>query len=170
MRRFCGRCSTSFRGLGGPRCSITAGRTCWQEPLCWAYSRSRIVRLHHRGANATILGVHFARPRNRARLETQRAELQSLLDFARQHSEETMLWIGDFNATPWSSFVHDAYDQQSFRLAAGDSAWSPTWPGGTRRYFGVPIDFALIRGGAATMRMGPPIGSDHRPIAVSVWR
>jgi endonuclease/exonuclease/phosphatase (EEP) superfamily protein YafD len=67
--------------------------------------------------------------------------------------------VGDFNATPWSSAAP--------RLAAGGWRWfgglQPTWPHGACC---IPIDAVWAHGPwqLTERSVGPPIGSDHRPV------
>lgn len=88
--------------------------------------------------------------------------------------DEDAVLAGDLNATPWSS----AY--QSLRLEAGlvDSnadGWPwPTWFGSgmVSRVLAVPIDHVLHGSAWRTQvhRIGPDIGSDHRPLIVELAR
>lgn len=80
---------------------------------------------------------------------------------------------GDLNTTPWSA----SYRRLRERAALSDSAagrWPwPTWnPGGPGAVLAVPIDHVLH--GAAwhsvELRVGPDIGSDHRPLLVRLAR
>lgn len=82
-----------------------------------------------------------------------------------------VLVAGDFNATPWSA----AY--RSFRGSTGllDSSarqWPwPTWFTGSAAgsVLALPIDHVLHAAGWSVLdrRIGPDIGSDHRPLIVS---
>jgi endonuclease/exonuclease/phosphatase (EEP) superfamily protein YafD len=75
--------------------------------------------------------------------------------------------VGDLNATPWSSGLRIA-TASGLGFRSLQPAWTPTWQAGS--VFAIPIDHAL---GTAplviTRRMvGPDLGSDHRPLVVSV--
>jgi endonuclease/exonuclease/phosphatase (EEP) superfamily protein YafD len=67
--------------------------------------------------------------------------------------------VGDFNATPWSNAAP--------RLAANGWRWfggvQPTWP---HAVWGIPIDSVWGHGPwqVTERAVGPPIGSDHRPV------
>jgi endonuclease/exonuclease/phosphatase (EEP) superfamily protein YafD len=71
--------------------------------------------------------------------------------------------VGDFNATPWSSAAP--------HLAAGGwrwfGGWQPTWP---HAAWGIPIDAVWTHGPwqLTERAVGPPIGSDHRPVRASL--
>ncbi|MEM1027218.1 MAG: endonuclease/exonuclease/phosphatase family protein [Planctomycetota bacterium] len=121
------------------------------------------------GESLEIVGVHFARPRNAARFKTQQRELSDLLDHDRNQRANAIVWIGDFNATPWSSLIWQAYDLASLARVPAQSLWPATYLDGPLLKLGLPIDFALARGiSDAQYAVGPSIGSDHRPIAVTV--
>lgn len=88
--------------------------------------------------------------------------------------DEDAVLAGDLNATPWSS----AYRQLRSEAALADSnaaGWPwPTWfgPGLVSTILAVPIDHVL-HGSAwrtQTHRIGPDIGSDHRPLIVELVR
>ncbi|HWS26210.1 MAG TPA: endonuclease/exonuclease/phosphatase family protein [Xanthomonadales bacterium] len=82
-----------------------------------------------------------------------------------------VLVAGDFNATPWSqayrSFRRNTELQDS---SAATLPW-PTWFGGSAvaSVLAVPIDHVLHGKGwrVVERRIGPDIGSDHRPLIVS---
>lgn len=91
------------------------------------------------------------------------AQLDTDLRGLRPASGLPALLAGDFNASPWSL--------GALGLAAGDwvraSSLQPTWPAA---WPGIPIDAvwthgAWMRQGA---RVGPDIGSDHRPVCVTL--
>lgn len=72
---------------------------------------------------------------------------------------------GDLNATPWSSALTGAGRRGLYRAGG----FAPTWPTGRTL---IPIDHVLAsadwrRGESAR---GPEIGSDHRPIRVTLHR
>ena len=81
---------------------------------------------------------------------------------------------GDFNATPWSAaYRHLREVAGLFDSSAAEWPW-PTWFGPSRwsGVLAVPIDHVLH--GAAwrvrSHRIGPDIGSDHRPLIVELVR
>lgn len=81
---------------------------------------------------------------------------------------------GDLNATPWSA----AYRHLRHLAGLSDSSaagWPwPTWfgPSSWSVVFAVPIDHVLHGAGWRTRshRLGPDIGSDHRPLIVELVR
>jgi endonuclease/exonuclease/phosphatase (EEP) superfamily protein YafD len=73
---------------------------------------------------------------------------------------------GDFNASPWShAFSGPA--RAGFHRAAG--LLPGTWPGGVH-WAGIPIDQVLAspHWTLISSRVGPDIGSDHRPMITTL--
>ena len=82
-------------------------------------------------------------------------------------SDDAPLVVGDFNATPWSN-AFAGPSSRGWRRATG---LAPTWPVAWRGVMGIPIDHVLASsawrvGGA---RVGPDIGSDHRPVMARLY-
>ena len=81
---------------------------------------------------------------------------------------------GDFNATPWSAAYRDLRQRSGLADAAEARLPWPTWcpTGWVSCALGLPIDH-LLHGAdwqVAEFRIGPDIGSDHRPLIVSLQR
>jgi endonuclease/exonuclease/phosphatase (EEP) superfamily protein YafD len=83
-----------------------------------------------------------------------------------------VLLLGDFNATPYAtafrrtlaaSGLADSADTPAERPAFVRPTWFSSWPG-----IGLPIDHALVGPGIRIVerRLGPDIGSDHRPLVL----
>jgi endonuclease/exonuclease/phosphatase (EEP) superfamily protein YafD len=106
-----------------------------------------------------LIAVHPRLPMNPAWQRTRNETLAAL----RPRGDAPALVIGDFNATPWSNAAP--------HLVQGGWRWfggvQPTWP---HSAWGIPIDALWGQGAwAVTGReVGPPIGSDHRPIRVGL--
>jgi endonuclease/exonuclease/phosphatase (EEP) superfamily protein YafD len=75
--------------------------------------------------------------------------------------------LGDFNSVPWNPL------QRAFRAATGlenRGHWAPDWPSWHPFFARIPID-PVFTGGALALRSlkaGPDIGSDHRPIMAEI--
>ena len=81
---------------------------------------------------------------------------------------------GDLNASPWSSAYRNLRRRTGLLDAsAGNLPW-PTWfgAGGISSVLAVPIDHVLHgrTWKVVSHRVGPDIGSDHRPLLVSLAR
>ncbi len=90
----------------------------------------------------------------------------ALLRTIAETTDTPVILAGDLNATPWSTALTDAA-QGGLRRATG---LAPTWPHWGRGVFGIPIDHVLAstywqRGESSR---GPDIGSDHRPVRVTL--
>jgi len=85
--------------------------------------------------------------------------------------ERPVIWLGDFNCTPFSPRFREV------RATAGvrDTAWGhgplPSWEPLPVPWFGLPLSHVLIRGPSWSVldrRLLPRTGSDHRPITVEI--
>jgi endonuclease/exonuclease/phosphatase (EEP) superfamily protein YafD len=95
--------------------------------------------------------------------------LDFIADRIRQNPDAIV--AGDFNATPWShAYRHFRGATALSDSAAGQLPW-PTWSafGLLGRVLAVPIDHVLHgrHWRVRSFRIGPDIGSDHRPLIVS---
>jgi endonuclease/exonuclease/phosphatase (EEP) superfamily protein YafD len=75
--------------------------------------------------------------------------------------------LGDFNSVPWNPL------QRAFRAATGlenRGHWAPDWPSWHPSFARIPIDPVFTGGALAlrSLRAGPDIGSDHRPIMAEI--
>lgn len=83
--------------------------------------------------------------------------------------------IGDLNLTPWSPTFARLIDvgrlQDSSRRRGLEPTWQPaSLPAGLAALFALSIDHALVSADVVVdaSRVGPAIGSDHRPIIVDL--
>jgi endonuclease/exonuclease/phosphatase (EEP) superfamily protein YafD len=74
--------------------------------------------------------------------------------------------LGDLNATPYSPAYADFLRASGMRDAADGSRWQPTWMAGFWP-LALRIDHVFVSPGLCVedARVGPSIGSDHRPVA-----
>lgn len=83
------------------------------------------------------------------------------------------LLLGDLNTTPWSAAYRELRTRADLRDArAGYFPW-PTWyAGGLASVMALPIDHVLVGHDWQVLdyRVGPDIGSDHRPVLVRLAR
>ncbi|MGE0044358.1 MAG: endonuclease/exonuclease/phosphatase family protein [Hyphomonadaceae bacterium] len=82
--------------------------------------------------------------------------------------ERPALLLGDFNATPWSPLLSDI-TRTGLRRARCGAPFASTWRS-PDPIFGLPIDHAFVGEGLGVVscRVGPGIGSDHRPLLIVV--
>ncbi len=126
------------------------------------------ARLRLAGQDVAVLSLHTLPPVSRIYAETRDIQLEAGARWARAIDGPCAV-IGDLNATPWShAFAR--------LLAAGDLTntqhgygLSGTWPTGLSWTGMIPIDHCLVRGlTAVDRRVGPDLGSDHRPLLVEL--
>lgn len=126
------------------------------------------------GAEAfSVVAVHYAWPTPAGR---QQAQSRAVAAFLETLPKPSLIVAGDFNATPWS-FALRRQDAR-FGLARLTRALF-TWPTRRFRRRGVsspmaflPIDhvYAGTDWRAASVCLGPVLGSDHRPVVVVLER
>lgn len=88
--------------------------------------------------------------------------------------DEDAVLAGDLNATPWSA-AYRALRQEAGLVDSNAEGWPwPTWfgAGGASQILAVPIDHVLHGSAWRSVehRIGPDIGSDHRPLIVELAR
>lgn len=144
---------------------IESGATPKGLPGAWAV-------LEDSTAPFTVMGAHYAWPVPAGRQQNQSA---MLVKAAAQFDRRSLIITGDFNSTPWS-----------FTLKRQDKALGlqrltralPSWPSGQfSRVAAAPAPFLPIdhvyagsAWRAVKVERGPAIGSDHRPIIVTLRR
>lgn len=165
-----------------PFASCPKGRSC--EP--WIFSRRKIIDSGRFGVGLpcawatvddpagpfTVAGVHFLWP---VPAGPQQAQSRRLAQAVAKLDRRSLILTGDFNSTPWS-FTLRRQDK-----ALGLQRWTralPSWPSGQfSRVAAAPAPFLPIdhvytgpAWRAVKVERGPAIGSDHRPIVVTLRR
>jgi endonuclease/exonuclease/phosphatase (EEP) superfamily protein YafD len=114
---------------------------------------------------ATVLGLHAPWP-------TQHSlprERQALMPIVRSYPSATTILAGDFNSTPWS-FARRRDDRELGLIRRTRAVF--TWPVGRHHlpFPVLPIDHVYAGSAWATVKVerGPPLGSDHYPVIVSL--
>lgn len=113
-----------------------------------------------------VVALHGRPPWSNERTAQRNAVIQAGAGAAHAHAPS--LVVGDFNATPWSPIMIDV-GRGGLRGAQCGAPWAATW-GGNLPFHRLVIDHALVTQGLAIAdcRLGPDIGSDHRPLIVDV--
>lgn len=134
--------------------------------------------LQRDGVRLRLVGVHTKRPVGADAAQTQRDELTALAETFPKDDRVDVVWLGDFNAVPWSAPVAAVAKASGLRPARGAAFWAPTWLprpplapawAALTSHVGVPIDFALVsRPREAQLTPGPNLGSDHLPIVLRI--
>lgn len=124
-----------------------------------------VLRLSPRlrdGRSLRVIGLHAPAPLTPKGLAGRDAYLADALDALPEDGR--WVAVGDFNLTPWAP----AFEGLPGRRA-GDPTRESTWLSGLP-LLGLSIDHALIGPGLrlVSYRVGPFVGSDHRPLIVTV--
>lgn len=131
------------------------------------------VDIDVQGTTLRVIGVHTALPLSRYGYENQNLYLDLLAAEARRW-RGPMIVAGDFNITHWSPRLG------RFARAARLRRVAPTGLFPRTRYqpglgpltpiFGLPIDHVFVKGALrrTAAKVGPDIGSDHRPLIVDL--
>jgi len=126
-----------------------------------------------RGACLRVVALHAMAPFGRGAARRDRQ-----LDLAARAAAAqpgAAVIIGDLNLTPWSPTFTRLIDvarlRDTSRLRGLQPTWQPTGlPAGLASLFALSIDHALVSEDivAQANRVGPDMGSDHRPIIVDL--
>jgi endonuclease/exonuclease/phosphatase (EEP) superfamily protein YafD len=128
--------------------------------------------LHHPRGDFTVVGAHFVWPIPAGRWRTQSQMLTaSIAPFAK----DSLIVTGDFNSTPWSWGLRR--QDKALGLERRTHALA-SWPAGRfSRLFAapfplLPIDHVYAGQAWKTVKVerGPVLGSDHRPVVVTLVR
>jgi endonuclease/exonuclease/phosphatase (EEP) superfamily protein YafD len=78
--------------------------------------------------------------------------------------------VGDLNCTPWAPKMRAFVKQTGLRDAAYGHQLKFTWYVAPLPLAGLPIDHVLVGAeiGVTSHQVGPPLGSDHRPVTVEL--
>jgi endonuclease/exonuclease/phosphatase (EEP) superfamily protein YafD len=79
--------------------------------------------------------------------------------------------LGDLNLTPYAPAFARLLERSGLRDAFAERLWRPTWQAGLWP-LALPIDHVLVPASSCVTRteIGPSIGSDHRPVLVTLRR
>lgn len=115
-----------------------------------------------------ILGTHPLPPANAQCAAMRNDQFEGIATFL-ETIENRVVLLGDLNATPWSPYFRDLLRATS--LADSTRGWGiqPSWPTFLPPLM-IPIDHCLVSPGITVegRRIGPHIGSDHRPLVVDL--
>ncbi len=120
------------------------------------------------GEQIEILGIHPPSPISAPRSSRRDLMLRVAGDWAAARDGPVVV-LGDFNATPWSAAYRALRWRGGLVDSLSGSGYQGSWPAGWGP-FAIPIDHVLHTPdlGTTGRRTGPPLGSAHRPVVVSV--
>lgn len=143
------------------------------------YSRHKITDLHIEPLPAiiagletpdgrvTIIGAHPPSPRNAVDFEKRNFQLAKVGQLARAPSGPVVV-MGDLNTTSWSPFFQDFLAESQLLDSRRGFGVEASWPWFSLRVLRIPIDHCLASPDVSILnrRIGPNVGSDHRPLVV----
>lgn len=114
----------------------------------------------------TVIGAHPASPQTLRLTRSRDLEIEAIAMLART-APGPVAAMGDFNATPWSAPMRRLVRASPLRYA---DLGATTWPTSLPRWLGIKIDHILLGNGCGLIdyKVGPRIGSDHRPVVATV--
>ncbi len=114
-----------------------------------------------------LMTLHASVPTHPAWRLARDTMLDDIAGFARR-TRTPLIVAGDFNATPWNRSMRRLVRDSPLRHAPG--FWRPTWTTWVPHWMGLPIDHVLAAGDCRVVdrRVGPDIGSDHRPVVATI--
>jgi len=116
----------------------------------------------------TVVGTHPASPGSAGLFEARNIQLAMVADWAAERSGPVVL-VGDLNCTSWSPYFSDLVSASGLRDTRFGYGVEATWPW-LPLPLRIPIDHCLVSPhfSVVTRRVGPEVGSDHRPIVVEL--
>jgi endonuclease/exonuclease/phosphatase (EEP) superfamily protein YafD len=181
----------SWRIVKGLRATYPYAISCDGKRYCdtWIFSRFPIVQhrgfyedhlplagawatLRHPGGDFTVAATHFVWPIPAGR---QQAQSRLLVSALARFPRDALIVTGDFNSTPWSWSLRR--QDKALGLERRTRALA-SWPTGdfsrvARAPFPLlPIDhvYAGKAWKTVSVERGPSLGSDHRPVVVTLSR
>ena len=127
-----------------------------------------VVQLDAAAGGLTVIAAHPVPPVTGGAARAQRAQLDRIADHVRALPGPRVL-VGDLNLTPWSSGFARLRARSGLRDSRAGFGVQATFPS-ELGWAGIPIDHALVSAEVAVTgrRVGPAVGSDHRPIVVDL--
>jgi endonuclease/exonuclease/phosphatase (EEP) superfamily protein YafD len=125
-----------------------------------------VASLDVRGQELTILATHPLPPIGRARSELRNQQLAEVGMLAANLPNPKLI-LGDLNITSWSPYFSELLRRSGMRDGRCGSGVQPSWPA-LPWLFRIPIDHTLVSADIHVVHreLGPPIGSDHRPVVI----
>lgn len=118
------------------------------------------------GASCRIAGVHTLPPINPTYFRLRNRELQMVADWINTSDPARTIVMGDLNVTVFSPWMTDFLRISHLRDSTSGFGLWPTW----LAPLGLPIDQVAIgdRWRVVSRTIGPPLGSDHRPVVTEI--
>jgi len=134
------------------------------EPLCFDRGSMALASVNLGGTKIDVAALHLRWP-----WPFQQHRQIGRLAGALGKVGNSAILGGDFNATPWSFTGREVMALSGMQAAtSGQRSWLPFELPRSLRFFGLPIDHVLTKGGvrAQNVTLLEPVGSDHWPVLV----
>jgi len=129
---------------------------------------SLVANVDVHGRKLRVIALHTRWPVTPGMQVARDRALQQAAALALTQPDATIL-LGDLNLTPYAPAFARLVSESGLRDAFAGEAWRPTWQAGFWP-LALPIDHVLVpRGSCVTEHeIGPYVGSDHRPLQVTL--
>lgn len=122
------------------------------------------------GRNFSVVGIHPDKPDERWKTRNRATYLGRVAEWVEERAmnDEAVVVIGDYNATPWSASLRSFTRRTGLHNANQGRIFGATW--NVWQPQRLLIDHALFSDHWTLLEctIGPAIGSDHRPLFVSL--
>jgi endonuclease/exonuclease/phosphatase (EEP) superfamily protein YafD len=129
---------------------------------------SLVATVTVQGRRVQVIGLHTHWPLLASLQDARDRVLHRAAGLARDSQAPTVL-LGDLNLTPYAPAFPRLVRESGLRDAYAGRAWRPTWQA---RFWplALPLDHVLVSRGVClqSAEIGPPVGSDHRPVRVTL--
>jgi endonuclease/exonuclease/phosphatase (EEP) superfamily protein YafD len=131
--------------------------------------RIAVGELDVAGRRTVLLLAHPVPPAGGGPARLRDRQLDALARIRNEFEGREAIVIGDLNTSPWSPRHARLETLAHLANAARGLGTFPSWPTALP-WLMIPIDHCLLSPGlrAASLRLGPPVGSDHLPLIVEV--
>ena len=120
------------------------------------------------GHRFRLVATHPIPPMDTLRWESRNTLFAHLAEDVQSQIPETTVVAGDFNCSPWSYWFARLQRESGLKTSAYGHGTNISWYPIPIPTFGLPIDHVLVGRniGVSRSAIGPPLGSDHRPVIV----
>ncbi|MBE9140591.1 endonuclease/exonuclease/phosphatase family protein [Nodosilinea sp. LEGE 07088] len=132
------------------------------------------ANLSAKGQVLTLVGTHPLPPVRPDTFHSRNRQFDQLGQYL-QTLDGPIVLMGDFNASMWSPYYQRLKRQTRLRNVRRGFGLLPTWPVGDHlgwmtQLLAIPIDHGLLSPELTVVdaRVGPDVGSDHRPVLIDL--
>ena len=129
---------------------------------------SLVADVDVQGRKLRVIALHTRWPVTPELQAARDRTLEQAAALALTQPDATIL-LGDLNLTPYAPAFARLVSESGLQDALAGEAWRPTWQAGFWP-LALPIDHVLVprRGCVTGYEIGPYVGSDHRPVQVTL--